>query len=58
MDDLKDCLSCCDELIELVERESEGMSKVFCGELYDCYAAVLEDEIQELREIRRELQRL
>ena len=54
----QECLACCDRLIDLMNLELTSMSEMLRGELYDSYVVVVEDEIEELRSIRQELQTL
>lgn len=58
MDTLQECLMCCDKLIDLINLELKSMNDIMCGDLFDSYVTIVEDEIQELRDIRQELQAL
>jgi hypothetical protein len=58
MDTLQECLMCCDKLIDLINLELKSMNDIMRGDLFDSYVSIVENEVQELRDIRQELQAL
>lgn len=55
---MEECLSCCERLRKLLERDRDETRDVLRGELYDAYESVLIDEIKELKNIEQELREL
>lgn len=58
MDVLQECILCCDRLIDLMNLELKSMSTMLRGELYDSYAVIVENEVKELRDMRKRLHAL